>query len=259
MDLGIAGRRAIICGSTDGLGYACAAALAAAGVEVLVNGRTPERVESARARLAAEIGRPVAGAAADVTTPEGRDILFGAMPAPDILVTNGAGPPPGQFEDWGEAEWHNALQANMVTPIQLIRLAVPAMRERKWGRILNITSAAVKAPLPLLGLSNGARTGLTGFVSGLARDLASDGITINNLLPGYFRTARLEGYARALAETRSVPVEAIWAEMAAKSPAGRIGDPAEFGAACAFLASRHASFINAQNLLLDGGAYPGTL
>lgn len=259
MDLGIAGRRAIICGSTDGLGYACAAALAAAGADVLVNGRTPERVDAARERLAGEVGRPIAGVAADVTTQEGRDILFGAMPAPDILVTNGAGPPPGQLEDWGEAEWHSALQANMVAPIQLIRQAVPGMRERKWGRILNITSAAVKAPLPLLGLSNGARTGLTGFVSGLARDLAGDGITINNLLPGYFRTARLERYAQAIAESRNVPVETVWAEMASKSPARRIGDPAEFGAACAFLASRHASFINAQNLLLDGGAYPGTL
>ena len=259
MNLGIAGRWAIVCGSTDGLGYACAAALATAGVEVLLNGRCPERLQAARDRLARECGRGIVGQVADVTTPEGREELLSAMRSPDIVVTNAGGPPPGEFDEWGESEWHAALQANMVAPIQLIRSVVPGMRERRWGRIINITSAAVKAPLPLLGLSNGARSGLTGAVSGLAREIASFGITINNLLPGYFRTGRLERYAQALADSREISVDDVWAEMAAKSPAGRIGDPADFGAACAFLASRHAAFINAQNLLLDGGAYPGTL
>jgi 3-oxoacyl-[acyl-carrier protein] reductase len=259
VDLGIAGKRALVCGSTAGLGYACAAALAVANVDVVLNGRSQDRLDAACGRLSAAIGRPVTGIAADVTTMAGRQRLWAAMPSPDILVTNGAGPPPGQFEDWDESRWHEALQANMVAPIMLIRDTIAAMRERRWGRVLNITSTAVKAPLPLLGLSTGARAGLTGFVSGLAREVAAHGITINNLLPGYFRTARLERYAQTLAEARAVPVDTIWAELAAKSPAGRIGDPEEFGAACAFLASRHGGFINAQNLLLDGGAFPGTL
>lgn len=259
MDLGIAGRRAIVCGSTDGLGFACAEALADAGVEVLVNGRTQERVDAACSRLAAVPGRKVLGAAADVSTAEGRAALFAAMPGPDILVTNAGGPPPGTIEDWDEGDWHAALQMNMVAPILMIREALPAMRAAKWGRVLNVTSGAVKAPLPLLGLSNGARTGLTGFVSGLAREEARHGITINNLLPGFFHTGRLERLARANAEARGITADAAFAEFAASSPTGRVGDPAEFGAACAFLASTHAAFITAQNLLLDGGKFPGTL
>lgn len=259
MDLGLTGKTAIVCGSSDGLGLACATALAEAGARVLLNGRSPERLAAAAERLMARFPGQVSSVAADVTTPEGRAALFAALPEPDILVTNAGGPPPGQFEEWEEDDWHRALQNNMVTPIMLIRMALPAMRAHKWGRVINITSAAVKAPVPNLGLSNGARTGLTGFVSGLARQVAGDGVTINNLLPGFFHTARLESLAASMAAGRGVPMETVWAEMQAKSPMNRVGDPAEFGAACAWLASSQAAFITAQNILLDGGAFPGTL
>ncbi|MGE4431252.1 MAG: SDR family oxidoreductase [Sphingobium sp.] len=259
MDLGINGRRAIVCGSSSGLGYACAEALGAAGVDILLNGRTEVNLANACAKLSDRLGRTIEGVAADVTTASGRDRLLAAMPDPDILVNNAAGPPPGTIEDWDEEDWHSALHANMVAPILLIRSILPAMRARGWGRILNITSAAVKAPLPLLGLSNGARSGLTGFIAGLAREGAAQGVTINNLLPGYFATDRLTGYVNAMASSRNVEPHGIWQEMAAKSPARRVGQPVEFGAACAFLASEHAGFIHGQNILLDGGAYPGTL
>lgn len=259
MDLGIVGRKAIVCASSRGLGKACAVALAREGCRVVINGRHADTLRATAAEIEAMSGRPPEVVVADVSTDAGRTALLAACPAPDILVTNAGGPPPGQIDDWDEADWHGALQANMVTPIMLIRAALPAMRARKWGRIINITSAAVKAPMPNLGLSNGARTGLTGFVSGLARQVAADGVTINNLLPGFFHTARLESLAEAMAAGRGVPRETVWAEMQAKSPMGRVGDPAEFGAACAWLASRQAAFITAQNILLDGGAYPGTL
>ncbi|HEY0435492.1 MAG TPA: SDR family oxidoreductase, partial [Phenylobacterium sp.] len=183
--------------------------------------------------------------------------LAAACPGPDILVTNAAGPPPGRFEDWGEAEWQAAVGANMVTPLMLIRAALPGMRARRWGRIVNITSAAVKAPIPMLGLSNGARAGLTGAIGGLAREVARDGVTLNNLLPGHFATDRLEAYFTALAAQRGQPIETVRAQVAAANPTGRVGDPAEFGAACAFLASAQAGYITGQNLLLDGGAFPG--
>lgn len=257
LDLGIAGRRAIVCGSSKGLGLACAEALADAGVEVVLNGRSPGPLADAAQALAARLDRPVASVAADVTTEDGRRALLAACPEPDILVTNAAGPPPGQFEDWGEAEWHAALAANMVAPLQLIRAALPAMRRRGWGRILNITSAAVKAPLPMLGLSTGARSGLTGAVASLAREAACDGVTINNLLPGHFDTDRLAAYFAGLARREGVPVEEARARVEAANPARRVGRPAEFGAVCAFLASVHAGYVNGQNLLLDGGAFPG--
>ena len=257
LDLGIAGRRAIVCGSSKGLGLACAEALADAGVEVLLNGRSPEALAATAEALAARLGRPVASVAADVTTEDGRRVLLSACPEPDILVTNAAGPPPGQFEDWGEAEWHAALTANMVGPLQLIRSVLPAMRRRGFGRILNITSAAVKAPLPMLGLSTGARSGLTGAVASLAREAACDGVTINNLLPGHFDTDRLAGYFAGLAARQGVSVAEARAQVEAANPARRVGRPAEFGAVCAFLASAHAGYINGQNLLLDGGAFPG--
>jgi 3-oxoacyl-[acyl-carrier protein] reductase len=257
MDLGIAGRRAIVCGSSKGLGLACATALAEAGVEVVLNARSADALEAAATGLAARIGQPVASVAADVTTEAGRTALLAACPEPDIVVTNAGGPAPGQFEDWGEAEWHAAVQANMIAPLQLIRATIPAMRRRGWCRILNITSAAVKAPLPLLGLSTGARSGLTGAVASLAREAAADGVTINNLLPGQFDTDRLAGYFAGIAKRQGVSLEAAKAQVAAANPTRRIGDPAEFGAACAFLASAHAGFITGQNLLMDGGAYPG--
>jgi 3-oxoacyl-[acyl-carrier protein] reductase len=219
--------------------------------------RTETPLEAAAAEIEAATGRPVAAIVADVTTESGRDALIAACPDPDILVTNAAGPPPGRFEDWGEAEWQAALAANMIAPLQLIRAVVPGMRGRGWGRVINITSAAVKAPLPMLGLSNGARAGLTGAIGGIAREVARDGVTINNLLPGHFATDRLESYFTALAAQRGAPIEAIRAEVAAANPTGRVGQPAEFGATCAFLASQHAGYITGQNILMDGGLFPG--
>jgi len=257
MDLGIAGRRAIVCGSSKGLGLACATALADAGVEVVLNARSPEPLAAAAQTLATRVGRPVASVAADVTQAEGRERLLAACPEPDILVTNAAGPPPGRFEDWDEAAWHAAVQANMVAPLQLIRAVIAPMRSRGWGRILNITSAAVKAPLPMLGLSTGARSGLTGAVASLAREAARDGVTINNLLPGHFDTDRLASVLASQAERQGIGATEARARVEAANPAGRVGRPEEFGALCAFLASQHAGYINGQNLLLDGGAYPG--
>ena len=257
LPLGIEGRKAIVCGSSKGLGYACAEALALAGVEVVLNGRTIEPLAQAAERLSRVTGQEVQSVSADVTTSEGRQRLFTACPDPDILVTNCAGPPPGSFEDWGETEWHDALQGSMVTPIQLIRSAIGGMRARRWGRIVNITSTSVKAPMPLLGLSNGARAGLTGFIAGLARDVAADGVTINNLLPGYFDTERLDAYIGVLARDRTKTVAAMRREIEAASPMHRVGRPEEFGAACAFLASNLAGYVTGQNWLLDGGAYPG--
>ena len=257
MDLGIAGRTALVCGSSKGLGRACAEALAEAGAAVVLNARSPQALEETAQALSLKHGRDFVHVAADVTTREGRERLLAACPEPDILVTNAAGPPPGDFADWDEAVWEKALGANMVAPIQLIRAVVPAMRRRGWGRILNITSGAVKAPLPGLGLSNGARAGLTGFVAGAAREAAADGVTINNLLPGHFETDRLAAYLGFLAARDGISPEAARDALRSRNPAGRTGTPAEFGATCAFLASEHAGYINGQNILLDGGAYPG--
>ena len=225
---------------------------------MVINGRTPDRLEAARALLSAGPGIVVRAVAADVTTEAGRAALFAVLPSPDILVTNAAGPPPGHYADWGEEEWLDAVRMNMVAPLMLIRAALPGMRARKWGRIVNITSAAVKAPMPMLGLSTGARSGLTGAVAGLAREAARDGVTINNLLPGFFHTGRLERLSAAQGAARGMDAASVLAERASANPTGRIGDPAEFGAACAFLASSHAGYINAQNILIDGGAFPGT-
>ena len=258
MDLGISGRTALVCGSSQGLGHACAVALAEAGVEVVLNGRDAGRLAQAAGALSERLGRTFAHVSADVTTQEGRAALLEACPQPDILITNAAGPPPGNFVNWDEADWQKALSANMVTPIMLIRDVIAPMRSKGWGRIINITSGAVKAPIAMLGLSNGARTGLTGFIAGLAREVARDGVTVNNLLPGQFETARLRSLAQATAEHRGVSVEQAWKDMGAANPTGRLGSPEEFGATCAFLASQSAAYINGQNILLDGGAYPGT-
>ncbi|QZP07460.1 SDR family oxidoreductase [Caenibius sp. WL] len=258
MDLGIAGRSAIVCGSSQGLGHACAVALAEAGVDVVLNGRDESKLAQVADALSARLGRTVARVAADVTTPAGRTALLEACPEPDIVITNAAGPPPGNFVDWDEGDWQAALSANMVTPIMLIREVIGPMRRKGWGRIINITSGAVKAPIALLGLSNGARTGLTGFIAGLAREVARDGVTINNLLPGQFETSRLRALAQATAQSKGITTEQAWDAMGAANPTGRLGQPEEFGAACAFLASQQAAYINGQNILLDGGAYPGT-
>ena len=259
LDLGIEGRTALVCGSSRGLGRACAEALARAGVQVVLNGRDGEQLARTAGEIADAIGRPIEAIAADVTTEAGRALLLEACPDPDILVNNAGGPPPGSFEDWDEAQWQAAVGANMIAPILLIRAVLPAMRAKGWGRILNITSSAVKAPIPLLGLSNGARAGLTGFVAGLARQVARDGVTINNLLPGTFATDRLKGYLGAVAKSQGVDEAEALRRTAAANPTGRVGEPEEFGAVCAFLASRHAGYITGQNILQDGGAYPGVM
>jgi 3-oxoacyl-[acyl-carrier protein] reductase len=258
MDLGIAGKRALVCASSKGLGRGCAQALADAGCEVTILARTADEVERAAAEIGARAGRRVAWVACDITTPEGRAAALAACPQPDILVNNAGGPPPGDFRDWTREDWLKALDANMLTPIELIKATVDGMIERRFGRIVNITSAAVKAPIDVLGLSNGARSGLTGFVAGLARQTVRHNVTINNLLPGLFDTDRIRNVVGAQAQARGIAYAAALAERIATIPAGRSGDPAEFGAACAFLCGAQAGYISGQNWLLDGGAYPGT-
>ncbi len=259
MDMGIAGRWAVVSAASKGLGRACAAALAAEGVNVVIGARGAEQLEATAAELRRLPGaREVRAVAGDVTTPQGRAALLAAAPVVDILVTNAGGPPPGDFHDWDRDVWIKALDANMLTPIDLIKTTVDGMIERRFGRIVNITSSAVKAPIDILGLSNGARSGLTGFVAGLARKTVRHNVTINNLLPGAFDTDRLAGNFRVAAERTGKPLEEVRAERERSVPAGRFGDPAEFGAACAFLCSAGAGYVTGQNFLIDGGAYPGT-
>lgn len=261
MDLGIAGRRALVCAASKGLGRGCALALAAEGVQVTIVARGQAALDATLAEMekvgAGGTATHVA-VAADITTPEGRAKALAACPNPDILINNAGGPPPGDFRDWQRDDWLQALDANMLTPIELIKATVDGMIARKFGRIVNITSAAVKAPIDVLGLSNGARSGLTGFVAGLARKTVPHNVTINNLLPGLFDTDRIRNVVGAQARSQGVDYEDALAARVKTIPAGRIGDPAEFGAACAFLCSVQAGYITGQNWLLDGGAYPGT-
>ncbi len=259
MDLGIKGRKAIVCAASRGLGRACAMSLACNGADVTIVARTPGPLEQTAGEIRAAAGAAVTAVAADITTPEGRDLTLAACPQPDILVNNAGGPPPGDFRDWGREDWSKALDANMLTAIALIRATVDGMIERRFGRIVNITSSAVKAPIASLGLSNGARAGLTGFVAGLARQTVRHNVTINCLLPGPFETDRLRDNMRQAAERAGRPFEELWAERQDANPAGRFGRPDEFGEACAFLCSGQAGYINGQNLLIDGGGYPGTL
>ena len=259
MNYGISGRKAIVCAASKGLGKACAVALAGEGVDLVLVARTPGPLQEAAEAIAAEFGVVATPVAADITTPEGRAAALEACPQPDILVNNAGGPPPGDFRDWDRDAWIKALDANMLTPIELIKATVDGMIDRGFGRIVNITSAAVKAPIDILGLSNGARTGLTGFVAGLSRKTVRHNVTINNLLPGPFETDRLTSVMRASAEKSGRPFEEVWAAREAENPSGRFGRPEEFGAACAFLCAAQSGFITGQNLLLDGGAYPGTL
>ncbi|MEO8848153.1 MAG: SDR family oxidoreductase [Casimicrobiaceae bacterium] len=258
MDLGIGGRKALVCAASKGLGRGCAEALAREGVDVTICARTPADV----ARAAEEIGdlakRKVIAVACDITTPEGRAKALAACGAPDILVNNAGGPPPGDFRDWDRDTWIRALDANMLTPIELIKATVDGMIARRFGRIVNITSSAVKAPIDVLGLSNGARSGLTGFVAGLARRLAVHNVTLNNLLPGPFDTDRLRKNIALRAKTQGKTADEVAAAASAANPAGRFGNAAEFGAVCAFMCSAQASYLVGQNILLDGGAYPGT-
>jgi 3-oxoacyl-[acyl-carrier protein] reductase len=258
MDLGIAGRRALVCAASKGLGRGCAEALAREGVEITIVARGEDALRATADAISAQTGRPVAWIAADITTDEGRAAALARCPEPDILVNNAGGPPPGSFRDWERAAWLAALTANMLTPIELIKATVDGMIARRFGRIVNITSSAVKAPIDVLGLSNGARSGLTGFVAGIARQVARHNVTINNLLPGPFETDRLRTMYKARAASAGQTYEDAIAAARNANPAGRLGTPEEFGAVCAFLCSAHAGYIVGQNLLLDGGAYPGT-
>jgi len=259
MDLGISGRNAIVCGASAGLGRGCATALAREGVIVHLAARDAERLGKAALEIARETGGVVHPVVADVTTDEGRAALIADCPTPDILVNNAGGPPPGDFRSWSREDWIAALDANMLAAIMLIKATLDPMIERRFGRIVNITSHMVKQPVALLGLSNGARAGLTGFVGGLARDVAAHNVTINNLLPGQFDTDRLRSILRKSAAARGAEYETFRAAAQGRIPARRFGDPDEFGAACAFLCGAHAGYITGQNLLLDGGEYPGLM
>jgi 3-oxoacyl-[acyl-carrier protein] reductase len=257
MDLGIKGKTALVCAASKGLGKGCATALAREGVNVVITARGAEALESTAAELR-KLGVKVTAVAGDITTREGRDAALKAAPSPDILVNNAGGPPPGDFREWDRDAWVKALDANMITPILLIRAVVDGMISRKFGRIVNITSGAVKAPIAELGLSNGARTGLHGFVAGLSRTTVRHNVTINNLMPGPFETDRLRSNLVFNANKTGKTVDEIRQARTAVNPAGRFGTIEEFGDACAFLCSAQAGFITGQNLLMDGGQYPGT-
>ena len=258
MDLGIAGKTALVCAASKGLGKGCAFALAAEGVKVVIVARGREALEATAEEIRKKTGAAVTAVAADITTPEGRALALAAAPSPDILVNNAGGPPPGDFREWSRDTWIKALDANMLTPIELIRATVDAMIARRFGRIVNITSSAVKMPIDILGLSNGARTGLTGFVAGLSRKTVKSNVTINNLLPGAMDTDRLRSNIEVTAKNRGISQDQARAERIASIPAGRFGNAEEFGAACAYLCGQQASYITGQNWLIDGGMYPGT-
>jgi 3-oxoacyl-[acyl-carrier protein] reductase len=259
MDLGIQGKRAIVCAASRGLGKACALALAQAGVSVVITGRDAQALEQAALEIRLATDMKVLTAVGDITTVEGRAAALALCPEPDILVNNAGGPPPGDFRDFTDEMWHSALNANMLSPIAMIKAVIDPMIARRFGRIVNITSAAVKSPIAPLALSNGARTGLTAFVAGLARDVARHNVAINNLLPGPFNTDRLRVMAANSAKSSGKSVEEELALRGEKNPAGRVGEPEEFGAACAFLCSAQAGFIVGQNLLLDGGTFNSTI
>ena len=257
MDLGIKGRRAIVCGASAGLGRGVAQALAEDGVAVVMAARGEDRLRQAADEIRAATGGEVTAVVADSTTEEGREALLAACPEPDILINNAGGPPPGNFRDWEREDWIKALDANMLSAIFLIKATVDGMIARRFGRIVNVTSGMVKMPGAVLGLSNGARTGLTGFIGGLAREVAPHGVTVNNLLPGSFDTDRLRSLQANAVKQSGRDLEAVRAAAAKQIPAGRFGEAEEFGAATAFLCSAKAGFITGQNILMDGGAYPG--
>jgi len=264
MNLGITGRWALVCGASKGLGFGCAQALAREGVHVAIVARGAEALQAAADKLRQDPevpqGTQVEAIAVDITTPEGRAKVFAFRKDWDIVVTNAGGPPPGDFREWDREAWIKAVDANMLTPIELIKATVDGMVARGFGRIVNITSSSVKAPIDILGLSNGARSGLTGFVAGVARTskLASANVTINNLLPGSFDTDRIKATMEGSAKKTGKTVEEVRQARLKTIPAQRLGTPEEFGTACAFLCSQQASYLTGQNLLLDGGAYPGT-
>lgn len=259
MDLGIKGKTALVCASSKGLGRGCAEALAQAGVNLVLNARGAAALEATAAHIRATWGVTVTAVAADITTEEGRARVLAATGDADILVTNAGGPPPGLWSDWTRDDFIKALDANMLTPIALMQALLPGMIARKWGRVVNITSQSVKAPIPALGLSNAARTGLTGFVAGTARQVAPDGVTINNLLPGIHATDRADALDGGVAKAQGISLDEAQARRRATIPTRRYGTAAEFGATCAFLCSQHAGFIVGQNILLDGGAGNATI
>lgn len=259
MDLGISGKTALVCASSKGLGFGCAQALAAAGVHLIMNARGAEALEAAAADLRATHGVEVKTVAADITTKAGQTDVMSAAGQIDILVTNAGGPPPGMWHDWSRDDFIAALDANMLTPVALMQASLPGMMDRGWGRVVNITSQSVKAPIPQLGLSNAARTGLTGFVAGTARQVAPSGVTINNLLPGIHATDRAEALDGPVAKAEGITMEEARARRSATIPVRRYGTSEEFGATCAFLCSVHAGFIVGQNILLDGGGVNSTL
>jgi 3-oxoacyl-[acyl-carrier protein] reductase len=259
MDLGLQGKRAIVTASSAGLGYACAAQLAAAGASVVINGRDGRRLADAAERMRRETSGDVQAVAGDVSDPAVQEALVTAAGNVDILVNNNGGPPFRDFREVDREALLKGVTANMATPIELVQRIIDGMIERRFGRIVNITSFSVKMPIAGLDLSSGARAGLTGFLAGVARDVAHANVTINFMMPGYFATDRLRSLHEREAGGRGVPAETVAAEGAARIPAGRFGDPEEFGAACAFLCSQHAGYITGQSLLIDGGAYPGIL
>jgi 3-oxoacyl-[acyl-carrier protein] reductase len=258
MNLGIAGRRALVIGGSRGMGRACAEALAAEGALVTIAARKVEPLQRAAAEIGAATGLPVNAVALDITTAEGRLSALDACPAPDILINNGDGEPPGDYRDWTREDWIRALDRMMLAPIEMMRLTADAMMERGFGRIVNIVSRSVKSPQIELGLSNGARSGLVGFVAGLARQTIARNVTINNILPGIVASDAQRDHVRGLAEMTGRSFADIWDERARQNPAGRYGDPAEIGALAAFLCSAKAGFMTGQSLLIDGGQYPGT-
>src|SRR6056297_169965 len=259
MDLGISGKRALVCASSKGLGLGCAQALAAAGVDLVLNARGAEALEAAAAAIRTTHGVSVTAVAADITSEQGRAEVLAAAGDLDILVTNAGGPPPGLWSDWDRDDFIKALDANMLTPIALMTALLPGMCDRGWGRVVNITSQSVKAPIPQLGLSNAARTGLTGYVAGTARQVAEKGVNINNLLPGAHQTDRIVALEDGVAKAQNVSLEEARKIRWKAIPAGRYGTIEEFGATCAFLCSQHAGFIVGQNILLDGGQTNATI
>ena len=258
MDLGIRGKTALVCAASKGLGKGCATSLAREGVNLVITARGRDALEATAEEIRKATGAKVTTVVGDITTPEGRAQALAACPKPDILVNNAGGPPPGDFRQWTREDWLKAIDANMLTPIELIKATLDGMIERRFGRIVNITSSAVKAPIAELGLSNGARTGLTGFVAGIARRTAAHNVTINNLLPGRFWTDRLRSSTEYNAKTQGKTVEEVKQALEKASPAGRFGTSEEFGECCAYLCSAQASYITGQNMLIDGGMYPGT-
>src|SRR6201996_6642601 len=259
MDLGLRGKKAIVCAASKGLGRACAISLAREGVELVITARTAETLEATAAEIRGLTGVKVTAVAGDITSDAGRAAALAACPAPDILVNNNGGPPRGDFREWDREAWIKAVDANMLAPIFLIKSVIDGMIERKFGRIVNITSASVKSPIPELGMSNGARAGLTGFVAGLARQVAKNNVIINNILPGPFLPDRLRSGFQEAAKSSNRPVDELVQERAKGSPTGRVGDQAEFGDACAFLCSATIGFIVGHNLILDGGNFNSTI